>query len=383
MQVAVKVLVFVFFVMLCMIAVVGYQALRWSFNAAPIILEQAPFSPVKIDGQVVIEETVVSPAPTQPTGLSEYSEPLQPSEPQAPKFQFMPVVGNYPFSPFTFITWADTKSGLGELAQLSNQAAQFQPAFTLFPGDLEADGFTDAGMIEWLSAMSGGRGNGMTDLVFPVRGNHDALDPAGWQGFFNLADRAYALGMVNYTSLDEDLTYSFDYSNAHFVGIDVPGDIETITERQVAFLDQDLSGAEARGLAHAFLFFHGPLYPTGAHAACEARLCETPPQVLPLIEVLNRHPIVAAIFNGHEHLQAYVRLDSSRIPELIHPVEQIVSGAAGAELHDCLYPERADSCAPYTGFVVVRVDGSEFTVSYYQLGQSEPVQVYHLKNDNR
>ena len=47
--------------------------------------------------------------------------------------------------------------------------------------------------------------------------------------------------------------YSFDYANAHFVGLDSTGDADTIGSDQIAWLDTDLSAAESRGQQHSFI----------------------------------------------------------------------------------------------------------------------------------
>ena len=53
-------------------------------------------------------------------------------------------------TPFRFISWGDTHAGLRTLSALSVQAAGLQSAFTLFTGDLENKGFTQAGMGAWV-----------------------------------------------------------------------------------------------------------------------------------------------------------------------------------------------------------------------------------------
>lgn len=113
----------------------------------------------------------------------------------------LPVVMNRTDQSFSFITWADTKSGIEMLGQLSNQAADYGPAFTLFSGDLEENGFTSEGIAGWVNAVGGGRANGLAEITFTVRGNHDVQNPQGWQDFFALRKRAVDLGMTHFSSL--------------------------------------------------------------------------------------------------------------------------------------------------------------------------------------
>lgn len=161
------------------------------------------------------------------------------------------------------------------------------------------------------------------------------------------------------------MTYSFDYGNSHIVGIDVPGgDVSTITSTQITWLDNDLAAAESRGLAHAFLFWHGPIYYVDGHSS-------TPSSSL--IAVLNKHPIVSAAFFGHEHLVTYTHIDSSRISTITHPFEEFISGGAGAQPYvtnvsrvDYCIGKNGYTCPQLYGYMSVDVSGNNFNVSFYK-----------------
>jgi len=273
---------------------------------------------------------------------------------------------------FRFVSWADTKSARDQLAALSNQAVVLEPTLTIYEGDLESDGFTLDGMNLWKDAMNGYVDNGMFARTLPVRGNHDGLDSAGWQAYYDLGSTAQALGATNYSVFTEDLTYSFDIGSLHFIGVDVLGSAYILTSEQVNWIDNDLSAAEGRGLTHAFVYFHGPIYCVDGHCTCTTRICPISNIVLDLIEVFNQHPIVSATFHGHEHTYAHVHLDNTRIPEITHPFEQFVTGAAGAGPNECI-PGRTDYCMPSLGFVTVDVWDNNFTVDFYQLGTATSV----------
>ncbi len=219
----------------------------------------------------------------------------------------------------------------------------------------------------------------MAGIVFPVRGNHDGGNSAGWQQYFSLRERADALGMTNFASLDEDLTYSFDYANAHLIGLDVPGNIDVISGRQVAFVDQALAAAEARGLDHAFLFFHGPVYPTALHASCEERVCpltprsgadrraQPPPQRGGDLQrarhlqltctwtraAFRRLPTPSKSLSAVRQAQSSIRV-SIRRGGLLRTVQRVCRGAGGRK---------------------------NYSVSYYRLGQDEPVVIYAFTNE--
>lgn len=200
--------------------------------------------------------------------------------------------------------------------------------------------------------MNGGTGNGILDKTFVTRGNHDGSDTAGWVSRFNITSIASRVGAINLSQLNTNLTYSFDYQNAHFAGVDLPeGDVDSMAATQLIWLDQDLTAAEDRGLTHAFLFWHGPEYPIGSHC------CNSYPA---LTQMLDRHAILSATFHGHEHSVAYVHMDSSRYSNITHPYEQFISGDAGAG-PDGVNSGRYDWwLGDYHGFMTIDVDGNTF-----------------------
>lgn len=282
---------------------------------------------------------------------------------------------------FRFVAWGDTKSGTDVLAALSNQARQLNPAFTLYLGDLEEDGFTSDGITAWADAINGRNGNGIGPITFPVRGNHDHLDLPGWQAYFDTAGSAARIGASNYAQLEEDISYAFEYKNAVFIALDVLGNGDLPSESELAFLDSALTAAEQRGLDHAFITMHGPIYNVSKHNDCAGRTCVTAGPIASFVRVLNNHPIVSAVFNGHEHLFSYVHMDATRIPEIVRPWEQFIAGAAGAGLYPCDQDFRFDYCGGFDGFTTVDVSGKTYTVSIYQLGNSVPEKTYTFTKD--
>jgi parallel beta-helix repeat protein len=317
---------------------------------------------------------------------------------------FLVVLSTEAQAAFRFVSWADTKSSTDALSELSDQAVQLDPVpkFTIYEGDLEDNGFTTSGMNAWKEAMDGQltgdtAPNGMFDIVFPVRGNHDDANTAGWQDYFDFQATADSVGATNYTNMPgpggpedltyQDLTYSFDYENAHFIGVDVAGSAGGITSAQINWIDADLSAAEDRGLTHAFIYFHGPIYCVDGHCSCSQRTCSIDADVESLIEVFNDHPIVSATFHGHEHTYAYTYLDDTRIPVdgafegVTHPFHQFITGSAGAGPTSCNPALRCDYNMPEEGFVTVDVDGPSVTVNFYQRGIVDPVNTISYTKD--
>lgn len=286
---------------------------------------------------------------------------------------------------FRFIAWADTKTDTDVLARLSNQITKLSPApvFTIYPGDLENAGFTSIGIADWTNALNGGSspGNGMINKTFAVRGNHDDNDTPGWQAYFNFAAVASAVGARNYKSLTTDLSYSFDYGNARFIGLDGPGNAQTLSSGQVSWLDSQLAEAKTLGLTHAFIFFHGPIYCLDGHCNCSTRTCVDEGDVGPVTDVINKYPIVSATFHGHEHVLAHVLVDNTRVTRMSEgrSFHQFVSGTAGAGPNSC-DAGRFDWCLQEWGFATVDVDGSNVTVTFYQDGSGSPQHTVTFSN---
>lgn len=264
---------------------------------------------------------------------------------------------------FKFVVWGDTKGGTNTLSALSTQAAALSPAFTLYSGDLEETGFTTAGADIWKGAMGT-----LFSKSFIVRGNHDINNPAGWQSYFNFSQTATTVGATNFNSQTNNLTYSFDSNGSHFIAVDVPGDSSIITADQVNWIDTDLTAAEGRNVTNSFILFHGPVYYVDDHAS-------TPPENL--ITVLNKHQSVTATLHGHEHVQAYVHIDSKRIPSVIHPFEEIVAGEGGAESYTCSNG-RSDWCDVNPGFALIEVNGQTININFYKQGSTTAIKTVTL-----
>ncbi|MCK5798412.1 MAG: metallophosphoesterase [Deltaproteobacteria bacterium] len=282
-------------------------------------------------------------------------------------------------SRFRFIAWADTKTGTTALSTLSDQAYPLKPAFSIYPGDL-VESWSTTRITAWKKAIDGQltndpvydkNPNGMFKIVFPVRGNHDN-SLSGWEKWWQanhpMAQAAADVGATSFTSMSghANSTYSFDYKNAHFIGLDVPGDVPLITSDSVTWLDKDMSAAEGRGIKHTFLYFHGPIYCVDGHCSCSTGICSSSSRVDALISVLNKHPSISATFHGHEHVYAYTLLNNKRDSRITRPFRQFVTGAAGAGPSSCSKTNRFDYCMSAYGFATVDVDGAKVTVQIYK-----------------
>jgi hypothetical protein len=265
---------------------------------------------------------------------------------------------------FRFVAWGDTKDQTAILAQLSPAVVAIAPRFSIYSGDLVPGGFTQVDGTTWLNALNANSTNKLSDITFTVRGNHDTGPLSYWETFFDQQAVAGRARAVNYTSFETNRSYSFDVANAHFVAVDVPGDVNLMNAAQLQWIDADLSAAETRGYTHAFLYWHGPLYQVAEHC------CTSFPDI---IDVFNKHPIVTATFHGHEHTYAWVHMDNTRYPNLTHEFEEFIGGDAGAGPQACT-SRTPDYCqGTEHGFMGVDVSGRDFSVNYYVLSGSTPV----------
>lgn len=254
---------------------------------------------------------------------------------------------------FVFIAWGDTKYGQDVLGALASLADTFNPAFTLYSGDIWDTGWDQTEYDNWKNAV----GTTLFDKTFAIKGNHDAGNDAEWQGFFNFPAAATSIGATNYAALYTDLTYAFQYQNNFFVGIDGSGgDFDaSIDTTVINWVDQQIAAAESRGVTNTHIWSHGAIYYVDDHAAGVSTA---------FTAMTNRHPTIRTFFHGHEHVLAYVLLNSSRISNITHSFAQIDSGTAGADLYSCA-PGRSDWCTSQAGLCLVTVTGSSTKIDFY------------------
>ncbi len=256
---------------------------------------------------------------------------------------------------FHFEFAADSRDGYSVLAAESKQMVKHAPVLAVFGGDLCGSFSTSCIKGTWKPAMNGNSSDGMLAKTFVLRGNHDSGTLSSWQGLWNFSGAGKKIGVTNYRVQTSDATYSFDYGNSHFAVLDNPGGgINTLSSAQVSWLDSDLSAAEKRGVAHEFLFTHGPIYGvTSQHGSI------VPTSAMKA--VLNKHPISAA-FAGHEHVTQYTHVTSS-IESGITLIDEFTMGRAGAPAYSVIKPTTWH--ADQNAFVDVAVNGMQFTVQVY------------------
>jgi hypothetical protein len=255
---------------------------------------------------------------------------------------------------------------LSIFAQLSNQAKVLQPKFTIYNGD------ADFWPTDWLAALNGNNNNGMSNITFAVRGNgDDNTEHANWPTFYNFRTVANTIGATNYVDAlipQANETYSFDYGNSRFLGIDVPDCANIITQSEINWAAGRITDAESRGLTHVFMFMHGPIWYADDHTDC------TMPAGL--VNLISAHSIVTATFHGHEHIKsvAFFGPTDNRLT-MAHNYVQVISGGAGGDSYPCNASRlrTGDYCGEYEGFANVTVEGSTVTIAFYEVGITAPV----------
>ena len=133
-----------------------------------------------------------------------------------------------------------------------------------------------------------------------------------------------------------------------------------------AWLNADLAAAETRRLAHAFLWWHGPVYSSGSrHGGINAPAS--------LIAVLNQHPIVSAVFGGHAHVAAWTHMYTNRIASITHPFAAFIVSPVAEGLASLPDTNRCDyGFGDVRGFTTVDVEGTAFTVSFHVQDEALP-----------
>ena len=300
---------------------------------------------------------------------------------------------------FRFVSWSDIQDQGSRSPTTAAKISALNPTFTIVNGDFSDDGVvldpTSNDSMQW---MANAVGTGLFSKTFLHRGNHDNhySNPADWQSFFSsypegqgtMADRVTRIGGRNYNYLSgqDNLTYSFDYGNSRFIMVDDPGSISSVTPAAVTWIDQRLTEAESSHpeLVHAFISFHGALYCVSYHCSCAGQRAGCQGSIgNSLVDVINRHPIVTATFNGHEHNLGWTHLDSTRISTLTHPIEQFMTAPGGQGTYNS-YVQFDGNSVPYRfdyvetsiedqAFGVIDVDGTSFTVSLYRESRPAPV----------
>lgn len=185
--------------------------------------------------------------------------------------------------------------------------------------------------------------------IYAMQGNHDRTgkDKAdeAWNALFNFPKNGPA-GFQN-------MTYSFDRGNSHFVVLDSDKPKENIiNDVQRNWLEQDLARNKK---TNTFVFFHEPAWPVGAKIG-ESLDVEGKDRNA-LWEILVRRR-VTAVFSGHEHI--YSR-------KQVNGLYQFVVGNTDSFDHQNANPGAAEYSYVGPHYAIVTVSGKKITVKAYSV----------------
>jgi hypothetical protein len=209
-------------------------------------------------------------------------------------------------------------------------------------------------------------------ITFEVMGNHDRegkdFSDSQWRNYFNLPTN----GPVGY----QELTYSFNFGNSHFVVLDSEHPLHEIDQTQQVWLDQDLT---ANTQPNVFVFYHETAWPMdykrrGQSLDAHSSLRNS------LWSIIDKHN-VTAVFNGHEHVFSLVKIDSSIFPQATHSIYQIVSGHVDATVRPKAVSEispKAEYYYPDGSYVMVNVNNRTVTVNLYAIATNQLVKSFTL-----
>ncbi|MBM3256220.1 MAG: hypothetical protein FJZ04_01990, partial [Candidatus Moranbacteria bacterium] len=185
--------------------------------------------------------------------------------------------------------------------------------------------------------------------TYPAMGNHDrsseAVSDKIWQEFFSLPE--------NSPEGYEELTYSLDFRNSHFVILNSAKPDEHIVNKiQRDWLEKDLITTQKENV---FILYHEPAWPVSAKI--HESLDYNPSERDALWEIFKKHKSkIRAVFSGHEHLMSRKAVDG---------IYQFVIGNTSAFNHDAPRDGLAEYFYRGYHYTLVVVDGGRITVKIF------------------
>lgn len=256
-------------------------------------------------------------------------------------------------SGFSFAVIGDTQrfdfgNSNGGIQQAVKNILNFNPNLVLAMGDLVSSCDGKEGCREKLNEWKGILGS-LFPKTYATMGNHDRTGKEKadkmWQDFFNFP----AGGPSGYN----ELTYSFNYSNSHFIVLDSENPEEhVINKTQRDWLDNDLA---KNGKENNFVFFHEPAFPVSSKIGESLDVNKNERDAF--WGILKKYKITA-VFSGHEHICSRRKVDG---------IYQIVIGNTDSFDHDS--PQAGLVEYSYRGkhFAIVEVNGKSVIVKIYSV----------------
>ncbi len=186
-----------------------------------------------------------------------------------------------------------------------------RPALVFFTGDLAIGPGARVKFDAWTNALARVYTAGIP--VYPVRGNHDLGDDAGWRAVFG------SVIPSNGPPGQQGFTFALTHRNALFIGLD------TYSPLPLKWLEAIVA---TNRLPHVFAFGHQPAFQTDHMDALDMDVPARDAFWKALKKAGGR-----AYFCGHDHFYHHTRLDDGDgNPD--NDLHQIILGTAGAPLRD-------------------------------------------------
>lgn len=218
---------------------------------------------------------------------------------------------------FDFVAFGDCGTGSAEQKALAARMLQLQVPVAALTGDLvypfSAPADWDPHFFEPYAELM------RSTCFFATRGNHDLL-PAGFLEAFQTP--------ANNPQRDE-LYYSWDYGDVHFVALDSAVGFFLPGSAQVQWLERDLAGTTK---TWKVVYWHHPPFSSGSHGSNLAIRY----LVSPILESYR----VDLVLTGHDHNYERTNPVSTRstLPGLVswifgkHEITYVVTGGGGTKL---------------------------------------------------
>jgi hypothetical protein len=267
---------------------------------------------------------------------------------------------NFSRASFSFAVVGDSRGSTGGQNApfsigLRNMAKKTDgPIFSL--GDLVNGCDGSSNCISKIRAWRGMWGK-LISRNYPIVGNHDRSNARAdgvWQKLFPLPQN----GPAGF----KDLTYSFNYGDGHFVILDSEKPQEHLINKvQRDWLDKDLDNTNKK---YTFVFYHEPAFCVSRDAdGLQVNSAERDA----FWKIIDKHN-VTAVFNGHEHLYARKKIDSSVFSVEKNTIYQFTVGNTDVDKAD--RPKPGESQYAYRGksFAIVTVgDDGKISVELYTI----------------
>ncbi|NMB76738.1 MAG: hypothetical protein GYA21_16600 [Myxococcales bacterium] len=282
----------------------------------------------------------------------------------------------YQCKPFRFMAGGDSR-GEDILTYIPSMqwdqivlfAAAVQPLFFVHTGDFVRDG---AQPDQWEKEMPRLEPLSSISPYFMIMGNHDDMSPEGPAAYFNQLFETPANGP---DAVDD--YFSMVIGNVLIVGL---SNYTFDYDQQIDFLRAELERTKDQ-VDWRVVFFHAPIWSSGAHGSNEDNINHAE-RLVPLLDEYG----VELVLNGHDH--DYERFHPSRggyggIPRQVNPLPfddgrrgtpqgtvYYVTGGGGALENIIFYPyvEGYAMGSAHLNYLVIDVDRGQMTITSVDCG---------------